>query len=106
MAAEKPKPELSLETDWVRGWATTCEPSEAQLSYSPTRLRGAGTNITFIRRVMRTGKVVARDKLDGPGAVWVVEGVDPEGNWLRLTLTVVSESQDVRLRDVEVFKLP
>lgn len=97
----KPKTALSMETQWLRAYARTYLPSDAAFSFSPERLRRAGVTLVDVRNVFRTGVVAVADKLDGPGALWIVEGENSNGDLLRLTVIVVSEELAVSLRDVE-----
>ena len=48
----------------------------------------------------KNGEVVYADKLDEPGAEWVVVGEDQDGRQYRLELVVISEVQNVTLRGV------
>lgn len=96
-----PKRVLKLETVWIQGFANTYLPSEAGLIYSPQCLRDAGISLIGIRNVLRRGYVVFSDKLDGPGARWVIEGDNNEGERFRLTATVITEQLSVDIRKVE-----
>jgi hypothetical protein len=100
----QPKRVCSLETVWIREFAKTYLPSEAGLTYSPQSLRVAGISLIGIRNVLRRGHVVFADKLDGPGARWIIEGDNNEGERFRLTVTVITEQLAVDLDKVE--KLP
>jgi hypothetical protein len=97
----QPKEILEIETVWIREYAKTYLPSEAGFSFSPTLLRELGLNLVALRNIFRSGRVVYSNKLDGPGAIWVVEGDDNEGNEFRLTVMVISESLAVSLADAE-----
>ena len=55
-----------------------------------------------IRNVFRRGAVVQNEKLDCPGAHWVVEGDDLNGRLIRLGIVVVSEEVSVSLEEVDV----
>lgn len=92
---------LKLETTWIREYARTYRPSEGGFSFCAQDLREAGLSLVALRQVLRHGYVVLADKLDGPGAVWIVEGKDNEENQYRLTIKVISEELDVTLRKVE-----
>jgi hypothetical protein len=94
----------AIETEWVRGYGRTYLPSEASFSYRPALLRERGVTLVDIRNVLRIGVVTFADKLDDPGAIWVVEGDDADGRRLVVTLHVVSETLNVSLREVEVVR--
>ncbi len=102
-AQPKPRPPrvLRLETTWIREYARTYLPSEAGFSYSAAHVRQVGLDLVKIRNILRSGYVVRADKLDDPGALWVVEGDDNDGNTFRLTLTVISETLAVSLMKAE-----
>ena len=104
MAKEKPKRVLRLETEWIRAYATTYMPTESGFSYAPSALRAIDVSLVNVRHVFRNGTVVFADKLNEPGAVWIVEGRDQDERWLRLELCVISEMQSVALRDVEILR--
>ena len=89
------------ETAWIREYAKTYLPNEAGFSYSPDDLFRAGTSIIGIRNVLRRGYVVFANKLDCPGARWVIDGENNDGESFRLTLTVITESIAVSLQKVE-----
>jgi hypothetical protein len=86
-----------VETTWIREYAKTYLPSEAGFSFSADHLREVGLTLIGIRNIFRRGYVTFSDKLDGPGAVWIVEGNDNGGDRFRLTVTVISESLAVDL---------
>lgn len=90
-----------IETTWLREFAKTYLPSEVGLTYAPERLRAAGISLVGIRNVMREGTVVFADKLDGPGAIWVIEGENNDGEKFRLTARVCTEQLDVDLQNIE-----
>ncbi len=95
---------FQLETEWIRCFAKFYMPTEAGFSHEPNNLRVQGVSLINIRHVFRNGIVVFDDKLDGPGAIWVVEGQDQDERYLCLELYVVSEIQSVTLRNVEVVE--
>jgi len=101
-----PKHVCDIETVWIREFARTYLPSEAGLTFAPQRLRDAGVSLVGITNVMRDGYVVSADKLDGPGAIWVVEGSNNDGEWFRLTVRVITEQLDVDLRKIERVHAP
>jgi len=98
-----PQPErvCSLETVWIREFASMYLPSETGLSYAPQSLRDAGISLLDVRNICRRGYVVFADKLNGPGAVWVIEGDNNDGESFRLTVTVITEQLAVDLNKVE-----
>jgi hypothetical protein len=102
----QPKRVCSLETVWIREFAKTYMPSEAGLTYSPQNLRDAGISVIGIRNVLRRAHVVFADKLDGPGARWVIEGDNNDGERFRLTATVITEQLAVDLSKVEKLSVP
>lgn len=93
-----------LETVWIREFARTYLPSEVGLTYTPQKLRDAGLSLVGVRNVMRAGYVVFADKLNGPGASWVVEGDNNDGETFRLTVKVITEQLDVEVQKVERVK--
>jgi hypothetical protein len=97
----QPKQVLMTETIWIQEYAKTYLPTEAGFSYSPEHLRQTGLDLVAIRNVLRSGYVVYADKLDDPGALWIVESDDNEGTRCRVTLTVISEILGVSLMKVE-----
>lgn len=101
---EQPKLGYAVETEWVRGYARTYFPSEAPFNYRPALLRRKRVALVDIRNVLRSGIVTFSDKLDEPGAIWVVEGEDADGRGIVVTLHVISETLSVTLRDVEVVR--
>lgn len=96
---------LRIETTWIRGYGRTYLPSEAGFSFSADDLRASGITLVTVRRVLSHGYVVCADKLDGPGAIWIVEGQDNEEKWYRATLRVISEILDVTLIEIEQMKM-
>lgn len=100
MPKSKPKLAFSLETEWIRGYAKSYLPNEAGFSFPPRMLRERNISIIQIRHALRHGAVVYADKLDEPGAEWIVVGKDQDGNELRFNLVVVSEAHKVTMRDV------
>lgn len=97
----KPKTALKLETEWLREYARAYLPSEAAFSFSADALRRAGVTLVGIRNACREGIVFFSDKLDDPGAVWMVEGDDGDGNMLVITLVVITDTMSVSLYEVE-----
>lgn len=63
-----------------------------------------GATLVDIRNILRYGIVTYSDKLDEPGAIWVVEGEDANGRRLNLTLYVISETYSVTLRSVDLLE--
>jgi hypothetical protein len=97
----KPKAVCHIETVWIREFARTYLPSEAGLTYAPQHLRDARISLVGIRNVMREGHVVFAAKLDGPGALWVIEDDNNDEEMFRLTVKVITEQLDVNLQKVE-----
>jgi len=93
---------LNIATDWLRGYAQTCLPSDASFEFSEDDLRDKNITLLDVRQVFRTGTVVYADKLEGPGGLWIVEGEDFDGHILTATIVVISESITVRLLDIEI----
>jgi hypothetical protein len=92
---------LKIETTWINEYGRTYLPTEAGFSFSAEDLRAAGMNLVQVRYVLSHGRVVYADKLDDPGAIWVVEGEDNDENEFRLTVKVISEELDVTLIKIE-----
>ena len=101
---ETPKRVLGFETEWLRAYATTYMPTESGFSYPRDELLRHGVNLVNVRHVFRYGTVVFADKLDEPGALWIVEGRDQDERLLRIVLCVVSEMLDVTIRDIEILR--
>lgn len=100
----QPKRVCELETVWIREFARTYLPSEAGFTCAPERLRQAGLTLIGVKNVFRRGHVVFADKLDEPGALWIIEGNDNDGVRFRITVKVETERQAVDLQKVE--KMP
>lgn len=92
------EPDFKLETMWLREYATTYLPSEAGFSYQPEMFRQEHISIVDIRNVFRTGVVSYADKLDDPGAIWIVYGEDGDGEIIVAEILVISEALDVTVR--------
>ncbi len=99
---EHPKLAHAVETEWVREYARTYLPSDAAFKFRPALLRREEVTLIDIRNVLQSGVVTFSDKLDEPGAIWIVEGDDDDGRRLIVTLHVISEEVSVTLRDVQV----
>lgn len=93
-----------IETTWIQGFASTYLPTDLGFTFSPEMLRANDVSIVDLRNALRSGHVVSTEKLDDPGAHWVVEGDDIDGRILRITLHVVSELVSVKLVDVSVVE--
>jgi hypothetical protein len=100
---EQSKLAHAVETDWVRQYARTYLPSDAAFKFRPALLRREKVTLIDIRNVLRSGTVVFSDKLDDPGALWVVKGSDTDGRQIAVTLHVISETVSVELLDVDVM---
>jgi hypothetical protein len=92
-----PKDVLKIETVWIREYARTYLPCEAGFTFPAARLREAGLSLLGVTMIFRNGNVVFADKLDVPGAIWVVEGSDENLVSFRLTVTVVTTTLAVDL---------
>ena len=92
-----------VETEWIRAYARTYIVSETPFSYCPQKLREIGVTLVDIRNICRRGRVVYANKLDGPGALWIVEGADMDERKIRWVIVVVSEEISVSLRSVELI---
>src|ERR1700734_1815510 len=97
MPPQKPMRVLRIETTWIREYARTYLPTEAGFSFCDDDLRESGITLIVLRHVLSHGYVAHSDKLDGPGAIWTVEGPDNEGIWYRVTIKVISMEMDVTL---------
>lgn len=93
----QPKRAFPHETSWIQEFAKTYLPSEAGFSYSPEHLRSAGISLVGLRNVLRRGHVTQVNNLNRPGALWIVEGDNNDGERFRLTVIVISESIAVSL---------
>src|SRR5260370_6169239 len=93
------------ETEWLRAYAEAYEPTETGFAFPAERLREISASLVDIRVALRRCEVIYADKLDGPGALWIAEGPIDEQDRLRLSLIVVSETLDVRLREIERFRV-
>jgi len=96
---------LELETEWLRGYASSFSQDETGFTFSDDMLSETRTNLVEIRNAFRRCVVVFADKLDEPGALWIAEGPTDEDEQLRLTLKVVSATGNVRLMGVERFSV-
>lgn len=98
---ESTDPIFAIETVWIREWARTYLPSESSLTYSAELFRKNSINLVDLRNILRSGRVVLSEKLDDPGAEWIVEGDDGEGNLFRVCLVVISETMDVTIHKIK-----
>lgn len=55
----------------------------------------------MLRHVFSHGYVTHSEKLNGPGAIWTVEGPDNDGDWYQVTIKVISAEMDVTLIDAK-----
>lgn len=97
MPPQKPLRVLRIETTWIREYARTYLPTEAGFSFSDDDLREAGITLISLRHVFSEGYVTSSEKLNGPGAIWTIEGHDNEGNWFDVTIKVITDLMDVTL---------
>jgi hypothetical protein len=101
MAPLKPTSVLRIETTWIREYARTYLPTEAGFSFCDDDLRESGITLIVLRHVFSHGYVTRSEKLNGPGAIWTVEGPDNEGDWYQVTIKVISSEMDVTLIDAK-----
>lgn len=94
---------MQIETEWLRGYASSSLSDGCDVEYRPRALITSGITLTDLLCLFRTGTVVWADKLDRPGALWVVEGVDSEECWLSATIEV--ETQVLRVIVVSVTRV-
>jgi hypothetical protein len=99
------KAKYAIETQWIRDFARTYFLSEAGLSFAPERLRQIRLSLVSVRNVLRKGRVICSEKLDGPSALWIVDGKDNDDERYHVVLKVVSEALEVDLMEVEKVKL-
>jgi hypothetical protein len=92
---------LKIETEWLRAYARTYLPCEDALVYPPEVFRREHVDLLHFACLLRRGRVVSAEKLDEPGAVWIVEGQDCDDNDLRATLVVQTQEMSLRILDVE-----
>ncbi|MGJ0508396.1 MAG: hypothetical protein ACR652_14995 [Methylocystis sp.] len=93
--------ELSIETEWLREYASAYLPCEGGFKFTPEMFRREAVSIVDIRNVFRHGVVTYADKLDEPGALWIVRGYDGDGGYIVAEIVVVSETYDVDVRNVK-----
>jgi hypothetical protein len=92
---------FQIETVWIREWARTYLPCESSLTYSAELFRANAINLVDLRNMLRNGVVVYSEKLDSPGAEWMVECDDGEGNIFGIWLVVVSETLEVTVHNIK-----
>jgi hypothetical protein len=97
----KPERQFAFETDWIHAYASNWLPTEAPFRHTPAMFRREKISILDIRNVFRNGVVTYDEKLDGPGALWIIEGDDGDGNLILAEIVVISEELDVTVRRVE-----
>ena len=93
----EPRRKLSFETEWLRGYVQTYLPSDSVFSVCPDDLRVEGISLTDLNHVFRCGEVVFSEKLDGPGAEWVVVGENCDGDKLEICLHVETNTLRIEL---------
>jgi hypothetical protein len=101
MPPQKPNRVLRIETTWIREYARTYLPTEAGFSFCDDDLRESGITLIMLRHVFSHGYVTHSEKLNGPGAIWTVEGPDNDGDWYQVTIKVISAEMDVTLIDAK-----
>lgn len=99
-----PEPQFATETVWIREYAATYLPRETGFTYPPEMLRRENISVVDLRNVFRMGVVTYANKLDGPGALWIVEGSDGDGHRICAQLWVISETLEVTVRRVKRVK--
>lgn len=92
---------FAFQTNWLRAYASAWSPCEAGFSYAPAMLRREGVSVVDLRNLFRDGVVTYDNKLDEPGALWIVEGTDDDGTYLVAEIIVVSETMQVTVRRVK-----
>lgn len=96
-----PEPQFATETVWIREYAATYLPRETGFTYPPEMLRREKISLVDLRNVFRTGVVDYADKLEGPGALWMIEGSDGDGGRICAEVWVISETLEVTVRRVK-----
>lgn len=99
----KLKRECEFETKWINEFARTYLPSESGFEFDPQYLRTSNVSLAMLRCILRNGEVVVAEKLDVPGADWVVLGEDADENQFFVTVRVISSEQSVTLRRIERY---
>ncbi|TLG78599.1 hypothetical protein [Methylocystis sp. B8] len=99
-----PEPQFATETVWIREYAATYLPRETGFTYTPEMLRRENVSVVDLRNVFRLGTVTYANKLDGPGALWIIEGSDGDGGSICAQLWVISETLEVTVRRVKRVK--
>ena len=97
----KPERQFAFETDSIRANVSTWLPTEAPFQHTPAMFRRKRASILDIRNVFRNGLVTYDEKLDGPGALWIIEGDDGDGNLIVAEIVVIFEELDVTVRRVK-----
>lgn len=95
---------FAFQTDWLRSYASSWSPREAGFRFAPEMLRREDVSVVDLRNIFRNGVVTFDNKLDEPGALWIVEGDDGDGNMIVAELVVISETMDVTVRRVRRLK--
>jgi len=86
-----------LETEWIHEYAEAYMFGDCGIEFMPAAFAREGITLVDIRNVFRNGDVTYADKLDGPGAVWLVEGDDGDGGYIVAEIVVVSETLSVKV---------
>lgn len=93
-----------LETEWIRSWARIYLPYETATVFSAEAFRKGDLSLVDLMHVLGAGIVVHAEKLDEPGARWVVVGEDAEERRIQVTIVVISECYEVDLIDIQLLK--
>lgn len=97
----KPKRKLNFETVWLREYVQTYPLSDTAFAFSPANLLTENVWLIDIMHGLRTGKVVHSEKLDEPGAHWLVRAEDCDGFSFEMMLHVETSTHHVEVLYVE-----
>ncbi|AZG76333.1 hypothetical protein [Methylocystis rosea] len=86
-----------FETDWIREYAKAFMHCESGIEYSSDAFWRERISLVDIRNVFRNADVTYADKLNGPGATWIVEGDDGDGGYIVAEIVVISETLTVKV---------
>lgn len=91
---------LDVETEWLRGWASTYLPMDCSLTYSASLFRTVSFTLVHLMHALRRGVVIDADKLDAPGARWIVVSENCDGALCEVVLRVVTDTMHVEVESV------
>lgn len=94
-----------LETEWIRQWASTYMPADGSIVYSVALFRRLDFNLVHLMHALRRAVVVDADKLDGPGARWVVLSENCDGLPFEISLRVNTDSMQVEIEGLRGLAL-